>query len=402
MNRSKIIGAIEIGTSKVVVLVGESSGRGKLRIIGKGECSSKGVTKGEIIDFKAASDCVHAAIYHAEQASGVKIEDVYLSQTGSHLESFYNEGTVTVMSADNIVSREDVYRVVAEAKSKELPNNRLYIHHIRNPYRLDDRAVLEPLGMEGEKLQVGYWCVTGDRSKISDHVGIINGIGMHVGDMILSSLASGVMVASDEEKRNGVLVIDIGSGTTDFVVYQNGYVSACGAVAVGGDHITNDLSLGLRINRKHAEKLKIECGKAFVDKKDADDRVWSVGDKAIGDRHIPKRAIQKIINARVEELFTIVQKKASEHVNLRNLSAGAVLTGGTSLLDSIEQIAANALDIEVRRGEFPGWIGDELRMPQYSTALGLFYYALTGSERDDTPEPSSQGGFFKKLMNFKI
>lgn len=402
MSSPQIIGAVEIGTSKVVVLVGESSARGKLRIIGKGECTSRGVTKGEIIDFKAASDCVHAAIMQAEQEAGVTIREIYLSQTGRHLESFYNEGTVTVMSSDNIVRRDDVLRVVQDAKSKELANSRLYIHHIRNPFRLDERVVQDPVGMEGEKLQAGYWCITGERAKISDHVGIINGIGMHVEDMIISSLASGVMVASQEDKRNGVLVIDIGSGTTDYVVYKNGYVAYCGVVAVGGDHITNDLTVGLRMNRANAEKLKKEQGKAYVDKADAEKRIWKVGDKGIGDRSILVTSLQRIIQARVEELFTIVAKKISEQIPLSELSAGAVLTGGTSQLFGIEQVAADVLGIEARKGQHPEWIGSQIDGAQYSTVLGLFYYALTANDRDDTQHASKGRSILKKLISFKL
>lgn len=400
MKRSKVIGALEIGTSKIVVLVGETTGKGSIEIIGSSVCSSRGVTKGEIIDFKAVSDCAHTAIVHAEQEAGQHIRTIFLSQTGRHLDSFYNEATVTVMSQENVVSRDDMLRVVAEAKSKELSPDRLYIHHIRNPFRLDDRLVADPLGMTGEKLQVGYWNITGDRNKIRDHVGIVNGIGMQVGDMIISSLASGVMVASQEEKRQGVLVLDIGSGTSDFVVYRDNHVVCCGVIPVGGDHLTNDLSLGLRINRKHAENLKVECGKAFVDMRDADDKVWSVGDKAIGDRRIPVKAIQKIINSRLEELFQILHKRVSEHVRLSDLPAGVLLTGGTSRLIGIDQVAANELGVPVRRGEHPDWVGREISGPEYSTALGLFHYALTASDRDDEKEEARRP-LLSKLFSMK-
>ncbi len=406
MNSSKIIGAIEIGTSKVVVLVGESAAHGKLRIIGKGECASAGVAKGEITDFKLASECVHRAIVEAEQMANAKIEHVFIAQTGKHLESFYNQSTVTVMSSDNIVRRTDVERAEKDAKSKELPQNRLYIHHIRNPFLLDDRVVLGPVGMGGKKLQVGYWCVTGDKNKIRDHVGIIGGFGMRVDDMIISSLASGVMVASADEKKSGVIVLDIGSGTTDYAVYRDGFVVYCGVVPVGGDHLTNDLSLGLRINRKNAESLKVELDKAFIDKSEAENRIWMIGDKGIGERNIPVQSIVKIINARMEELFNIVLKQVNVHVPVRELSAGAILTGGSSRLYGIEQSAADVFGIEVRRGQHPEWISKDIEGPEYSTALGLFHYALTAqesnSERDDGAQKQKSAGFIKKILNFKL
>lgn len=402
MNRNRIIAAVEVGTSKVVVLVGEVAGQGQLQIIGKGVSSSRGVAKGEIVDFKAASDCVHAAILHAEQDAGdVPIEEVYLSQSGRHLSSFYNEAIVNVMSSDNVVRREDVARVIAEAKSKELPEHRLYIHHIRNPFRLDERVVNDPLGMEGEKLQVGYWCVTGERHKISDHVGIINGIGIQVGDMIISSLASGMMVALPEEKRHGVLVLDIGAGTTDYVVYHGGHVVGCGVIPVGGDHITNDLSLGLRVNRKDAERIKLDYGNAIVDKNPTQERVWSVGDKAIGDRPILVRSIQRIINARVKELFQIVLKRVGQDVRIGELAGGVVLTGGSSRLEGIEALASEVLGAEARRGSHPKWVGQDINHPEYSTVLGLFHYALTTNERDDNGQAQAKG-LIRRLLKIRL
>ena len=224
MSRNKIIGAVDIGTSKILVLVGETTGQGGLNIIGKGEVPAKGISKGEIIDFQAASDSVHAAILQAESSAQTEIKEVYLSLSGRHVDGFYNDGTVNVMSPDNVVSQDDVYRAIAEAKSKQIDESQLFIHNIRNPMRLDDEYIQNPVGMEGTKLQAGYWFVTANRSKVSRNMGTVTSMSCKVDDIIVSSVASAVMIASEEDKRNGIIVIDIGSGTTDYVAYRGGYI----------------------------------------------------------------------------------------------------------------------------------------------------------------------------------
>ena len=306
MASSKIIGGVEIGTSKVIVLIGEIVNGKTLNIVGMGLSSSRGVKKGEIMDFNAASDCTHAAIMAAEESAGVRVEAIYLAQTGQHLETFYNDAEVTVKSSDNIVHRSDIRRLLAEAKSKQLPEDRAIIHHIRNGFYLDEEPVESPEHLEGHKLEVGYWNIHGSIKKMSDSIHIINGFGLRVEDLIVSSLASGKMVTTDEERESGLLVVDIGSGTTDYVLYKNGHVVYTGVLAVGGDHITNDLSIGLRTGAKLAEVLKIKNGKATLQAKSKNDRVMLIGDLTIGDRSIARSGVCQIINARVDELFKLI------------------------------------------------------------------------------------------------
>ena len=400
MSRNKIIGAVDIGTSKILVLVGETTGRGGLNIIGKGEAPSKGISKGEIIDFQAASDSVHAALLQAEDNAKTELKDVYLSLSGRHIDGFYNDGTVNVMSPDNIVSQEDVYRAIAEAKSKQIDETRLFIHNIRNPMRLDNEHIHNPVGMEGSKLQAGYWFVTANRSKVSCNMGTVTSMSCHIDDIIVSSVASAVMIATEEDKRNGIIAIDIGSGTTDYVAYRGGYIICAGVIPVGGDHITNDLSLGLRISRKHAEDLKISCAKAIVDRSDAEDEVWSIGDQAIGDRRVPRKSIYKIVNARVEEIFELVLKRVTDRCNVQDLGSGVVLTGGTSLLPKIDEACKNVFGLESRCGEHPSWVGENINHPACSTVLGLFHYALTAQDREEKPKAKGRG-ILSKLLNLK-
>ncbi|MBL4575404.1 MAG: cell division protein FtsA, partial [Opitutaceae bacterium] len=262
--RSKIIGAIEIGTAKVTVLIGEITNGRSLNIIGMGSSSSNGIIKGDVVDFKASSDCTHAAILAAEEQAGVRIEGVYLAQTGAHLSGFYNEASVTVSSADNRVDFDDIERVKSLAKGKQVSADRTVIHHIRQPFRLDGRIEQNPEYMEGKKLEVGYWTVHGQASKVSDHIHIVNGFSLHVDDIILSSIASGVIMSSREERKHGVLIVDIGRGTTDYSLYYDGHCHVAGVLPIGGDHFTNDLSVGLRLPTNQAENLKVRSGNAMV------------------------------------------------------------------------------------------------------------------------------------------
>jgi len=398
MNRSKIIAGIEMGTSKVVVLVGEVVNGRSLNIIGLGEATSMGIRKGEIVDLRAASDCTHAAIVAAEKNAGAQIDGVFLASTGRQIEGFPNPGIATVSDADNEVSDADIARAVEDAKSKALPPGRVYIHHIRNGYCLDGKVVQDPLRMQGQKLEVGYWHVHGSERTLRDQISVINGINLEVEDVIVSSIASGSAVATDAEKRNGVLVIDIGCGTTDYVLYRNGWAVRTGVIAVGGDHLTNDLSLGLRVNYKHAENLKLRHGKAVTEKSDRSETVMLVGDLMIGDRPIPLYSIEKILEARVSELFMILKNRLGSALSPQNLPGGVVMTGGSSRLARIADQARAVFGVDVRLGENPEWVNtQELRSPEYSTAIGLLYYGLKGQRKPERQAPRRATGLLGKF-----
>ncbi len=398
MSQTRIVGAVDIGTSKITVLIGEVVVGHSLNIIGLAQTPAEGIRKGEIYDFKAASHAVHSAILAAESSAGAQIEYVYLSHSGSHLDAFFNTAAVNVTSSDNRVSAADIERVKREAKAKQLPQGRLCIHHIQNPFLLDGRIVADPQGMEGHKLEVGYWTVHADERKLRDSVHVINGFGLNVADIIISSIASGSMVVEDAEKQMGALVLDIGCGTTDFVLYRRGCVVCTGVVPVGGDHLTNDLSYGLRINHANAEKLKLQFAKAFIDPTDKNEKVWLLGEKSIGDRFIARQAIYQIVEARVEELLEIVRKRIEPFLNAQDVAAGVILTGGTSKLPHIDELAARVFNLPARRGENPTRFAENLRGPELSTALGLLNYALTGQDAQEQSRRGRKGGIIRKVM----
>ena len=399
MNGPSVIGAVEIGTSKIVVLVGEVVGGRQLNIIGLGQSTANGVRKGEIFDLRAASACTHAALLAAEKSAGAQIEGVYLAITGGHLDGFSNHGMVTVEDADNWVRLGDIKRAADNAKSKALRAGRLYIHHVRSGYVLDGRSCREPLAMQGSRLESHYWHVHGDERKLADSVHVINGFSLQVEDMVAAGIASGSMVATEEEKEAGVLVVDIGCGTTDYVLYRHGNILRSGVIAVGGDHFTNDLSLGLRISYKHAESLKLRYGKAVIDRNDRGETVMLVGDLMIGDRPIPRLAIDKILHARADELLRILQNKLGSLVSPQNLPGGVILTGGGSRLPALDTLGESVLGVPVRPGRNPDWVAHpQLREPEFSSVLGLLYYGLTAQRSDHRHQASARsGGWISKF-----
>ncbi len=404
MSQSKIVGAVEIGTSKVVVLVGEIIDGRSLNIIGMGESSSSGVRKGEVVDMRAASNCTHAALIAAEKTAGTEIEEVYMAETGGHLQGFFNTGATNVSSSDGVVGPEDIRRACEDGKGRGLPPERLYVHHIRNHFQLDGRMVKDPLGMRGSKLESAYWSVHADEAKLRNRVYVINGqMGLEVKDVIVSAIASGSVIATDEEKQAGVLTVDIGSGTTDWALFKNSVVQRTGVIPVGGDHFTNDLALGLRIGVKYADHIKLQFGKAILERDDRMEKVWMVGDQTIGDRHLPLQSIVMILSSRIDELLSIIKKQLGPLCTSVHIPAGVVLTGGSSQLRCMTEAAEKSLGLEARLGTLPGWVNEQLHAPEYSTTLGLLTYALTGQNDESNQSDAKNKGIFRKitkLFNF--
>ena len=395
-NNNRVIAAVEIGTGKIAVLVGEVSRGRSLHIIGVGVAPARGVMKGEVVDYKAACEATHQALEMAEQRAGTRIEEVWLAQTGGHLDAFYNEASVNVKSADNTVTALDIASVCDLAKEKELPAGRSRIHEIRRPFRLDGAAVPDPEHLSGRRLEVGYWIVHGPVSKVSDNIHVVGGYHLEVRELVLSSLASGSLLTTPEERTQGALVIDLGKGVTDFVLYRDGHVLVTGTLPVAGDHVTNDLSIGLRVTPAQAELLKLRHARGMVQTRDKSDKVWVNGEAAFGDRQLPRAAIETIAAARIQELLEVVRQKLGPALAPEHCGAGVILTGGTSKLPGIEEAATRVFGLPARRGEAPTWVRDELKDPMFCTVLGVFQFGLRGAHEHALP-PRRRPGLFNSL-----
>jgi len=395
---SKILGAVEIGTHKAKAMVGVLSPTGDLKVVAAASVKNEGVRKGEIVDYRKTASAVHAAIEEAEKAAEAKIDEVYLAQTGSHLRGTQLRGSSSTAASDNRVEYSDIERASEEAKRKEPEEGRCFVHHVRSPIVLDDRIVEDPVGMSGSSIEIGYWAIEGDNNAIKETVDIIGGYGrLGISDLFVSSIASGAIVAGADLQQSGVLVVDIGAGVTDYVLYRHGHVAATGVVCVGGDHISGDLSMGLRILEPYAEDIKIEHGKAMVDESDAKEDVWLIGNKTIGDRTVSRKSICQVINARVVELFEIIGKEIGSLLDPDMVSSGVLLTGGGSLLPGIDRVAENVLGLRAEKASFPSGIEGDLAHPGNATVLGLLHYGLKDSAVPS--ESNGSEGLLKKLVH---
>ncbi|HVU17663.1 MAG TPA: cell division protein FtsA [Candidatus Didemnitutus sp.] len=390
-NSSRIVGAVEIGTGKIAVLVGEIARGRALNIIGVGLSPSRGVMKGEVVDYKAACEATHHALEMAEKKAGARIDTVWLAQTGPHLDGFYNEASVNVQSADNTVTQLDIETVCNLAQQKDLPTGRSRIHSIRRPFRLDGRPVPDPEHLTGGRLDVGYWIVHGEESKVSDNIHVVGGYHLEVRELVLASLASGSLLTTAEERSQGALVLDLGRGVTDYVLYRDGHVLTTGVLPVGGDHLTNDLSIGLRVTTTEAEMLKLRHGRGTVQTRDKSEKVWLNGDMSFGDKQFSKAAIETITAARTQELLEVIRAKLGPRFAAEHCGAGVFLTGGASKLPGIEEAATRVFGLSARRGEAPAWVKDELKDPMFSTVLGIYQFGLRAAHEHATPARRPQG-----------
>jgi cell division protein FtsA len=398
--KSRIVGAVEIGTSKVTVLVGEVSGN-RLNVVGLGEFPSRGVVKGVVVDAPAAGEATHRALVAAEQSAGARIRQVYLAQSGSHIDGFYHEASINVSGLDGRVSQLDIDNVRNLAKTKALPQDRCIVHFLCRPFYLDGTLSPSPEDIRGNRLSVGVWHIHGDQNRIADGAHIVRNFNLPLSQLVLSGLASGNILATPEERQHGVLVIDVGAGTTDYAYYRHGRPYLAGVVPVGGNHLTNDLSLGLRITEGQADKIKTLHGRATVTAKDRSDTVWLNGDMGIGDRRFPRMTVEQITTARMNEIFEIVRKKLGALYTPEETLAGVILTGGSTALPGIEDAAARAFGVPARVGSPRVEVAEKLRHPSYGTVLGLLHQGLT-QQLDEEAAPSRTiggklKGFFDRL-----
>lgn len=396
--KSRIVGAVEIGTSKVSVLVGEIAGS-SLNVIGLGEFPSRGVVKGVVVDARAAGEATHRAIVAAEQSAGVRLQQAYLAQSGSHIDGFYHEASVNVSGLEGRVNQYDIDTVYSLAKSKALPPGRCVVHFLRRPYYLDNTLSPSPEDIRGSRLSVGVWHVHGDQNRIADGVHIIRNFNLPLTELVLSALSGGNILTTPEERQHGVLVIDIGAGTTDYAYYRHGRAYLAGVVPVGGAHLTNDLSLGLRITEGQAEKMKTLYGRATIAAKDRSEVVWLNGDMGIGDRRFPRMTLEQITTARVTEILEVVRKKLGTLYTPEETLAGVVLTGGTAALPGIEDAAARVFGVTARIGTPRIEVAEKLRHPTLSTALGLLYQGFTQQLENEATTPRTFGSRIKGLLD---
>ena len=307
---SNIIAGLEIGTSKICAVVGEQKADGSLNIIGVGQSLSRGVRKGEIINPKDVEEDVRDAVAEAEQMADVEIRKVYLGVTGSHIRGFNQRGFHRVVSDDHEIAQEDVELVLDNARAINLPRENSLILNIRQHFLIDgDGGVTDPVGMHGARLEVDMHVIHGNTNRLQNGIRLVQATSLEVEAIVFNGLAASLALLTHDQKELGALVLDLGGGTTEYVVYADGIVRHSGVLAVGGDHLTNDLAYGLRISLSRAEKLKREHGCALINESARDQTVSVTDERGMEIKQVKAGHVQTIMSLRLEEIFKIIAEE---------------------------------------------------------------------------------------------
>jgi cell division protein FtsA len=379
MSSEQIFVGLEIGTTKICVVVAEGRSEDQISILGVGETPSRGIRKGEIVDMATATECVREAILDAEEKTNVEIGNVWVAISGGHLRSLNNRG-IHVLPHPRQTEQEDLDQVQTNAKEIAIPPQNIFLHTILQSYHLDgNRNVIDPLESEGMQLEADFHIVHGMKTRIHNTLRCVESLKLEIEDVVLGSLASAQVVVTQHQKDLGVLVIDIGGGTTDFLIYQDGTVRHSGVLALGGDHITNDISVGLKLPIARAEALKIQEGSATDPAESPGGVITIKNDPGFLGCEIDRRSLETIIYCRVREIFELIRDDIARNAGdlLGLLGAGVVITGGTARLPGIAETASEVLDqtVQVTTARNVGGPLQTFENPQYSTAIGLTKYA---------------------------
>jgi len=370
---------LDVGTTKICALIAEAGAGGGLEVIGVGAAASRGLRKGVVVNIDVTVEAIKQAVGEAEQTAGVEVAAVYAGVAGGHIRGVNSRGVVAVSGKDREVSPTDVARAVEAARALNLPQDREIIHVLPQTFVVDDQdGVREPIGMTGVRLEVEAHIVTGAMTSVQNVVRSVNRAGLTVQDIVLEPLASAEAVLLADEKELGVVLVDIGGGTTDVALYREGAIWHTAILPLGGDHISNDIAVGLRTASADAEGLKRRYGCALTSLVSAEETidVPSVGGRKA--RQLSRQILSEIIQPRVEEIFTVVARDLARAGFRDAATAGVVVTGGTSILEGVPEVAERVFDLPVRRGipEVGGQFAEVLKSPIYATGVGLALYGL--------------------------
>jgi len=371
----QVLVGLDIGTSKIACIVAEAAPDGKVDVIGIGTHPSRGLRKGVVVNIETTVESIRLAVEEAELMAGVDIQSVFTGIAGSHIRGYNSHGVVATKNSE--VTREDVDRVIDAARAMNIPADQKVLHILPQEYIIDNQdGIREPIGMSGVRLEAKVHVVTGAVSSAQNIVKCCNRCDLDVTDMVLEQVASSEAVLMQDEKDIGVVLIDIGGGTTDMAIFLGGSIRHTHVIPIGGDHLTNDLVIGLRTSAREADQLKRKYGACMTSLVPPEDQIEipSVGGRA--PRPMPRQVMAQILEPRVEELFEMIKEELQRSGFQELAAAGMVLTGGSSLLDGMVELAEEVFDMPVRLGRPQGVGGlvDVVSSPMYATGVGLVLY----------------------------
>jgi cell division protein FtsA len=392
-----LIVGLDIGTSKIVAIVAEMRADGHYEIVGLGQHDSRGLKKGVVVNIESTVASIQRALEEAELMADCKIRTVYTGIAGSHIRSFNSSGMVAIK--DKEVTEADMARVIETAKAVNIPTDQQIVHVLPQEFIIDGQEdIREPIGMSGVRLEVKVHIVTGAVSAAQNIVKCVRRCGLEVNDLILQPLASSMSILTQDEKELGVVLVDIGGGTTDIAIFTGGAIRHTAVIPIAGDQITNDIAMALRTPTPEADDIKLRFGIAKQALADPNEKIEvpGLGDRA--PRTLSRQALAAVIEPRIEELFSLVHQVVRESGYEELLSSGVVLTGGTSLLPGMVELAEDIFLKPVRIGmpAYTGGLADVVRSPRYSTAVGLLEEARL--QRLRGRKVAEQSGSFKETL----
>jgi cell division protein FtsA len=395
-DRNLIVG-LDIGTSKVVAIVGEIRPDGALEIIGIGSHPSRGLKKGVVVNIESTVQSIQRAVEEAELMANCEIRSVYAGIAGSHVRSLNSHGIVAIK--DKEVGPGDVERVIDAAKAVAIPADQKILHVLPQEYIIDaQEGIRDPVVMSGVRLEAKVHIITGADSAAQNIVKCVQRCGLEVDDIVLEQLASSYAVLTEDEKDLGVCMVDIGGGTTDIAVFGGGAIRHTAVIPIAGDQVTNDIAVSMRTPTQYSEEIKIRyaCALSQLANPDETIEVPSVGDRP--PRRLARQTLAEIVEPRYEELFALIADELRRSGFEESVATGIVLTGGTAKMEGAIELAEEVFHMPVRLGvpQHVTGLADVVSNPIHATGVGLLLYAMQQSERDRPP--ASLGGGVKSIF----
>ncbi|MBI4647558.1 MAG: cell division protein FtsA [Bacteroidia bacterium] len=383
------VAAVDIGTTKIVAIIGRKTGEEKLEIIGLGKALSTGVKRGVVLNIEETVNAIQAAVKRSEEMAGVKITDIFVGIAGQHIKSIRNRGYVNRDAYDVEITRQDIESLIKDMFKIPIEAGEEIIHVLPQSFIVDNEVgVKNPVGMFGKRLEGNFHIVIGNTASVNNIKKCISRVGLNINDFILEPLASAHAVLTDDEKEVGVTLVDIGGGTTDIAVYFDGIIRHTAVIPFGGNVITYDIKEGCSITEKQAEALKIQFGSALAEVANDDDVVTIPGISGRPHREVSFKNLAYIIQIRMEEIIGAVQFEIDASGFAEKLGAGIVLTGGGALLKHLPQLVAFKTGLDVRIGYSNEYLKSnviqEINHPQYATGIGLLLKGLEEKKDDDS------------------
>jgi cell division protein FtsA len=402
-SEKNLIVGLDIGTSKVVAIVGEMITPGEIEIIGIGSCRSRGLKKGVVVNIESTVHSIQRAIEEAELMAGCEIHSVYAGIAGSHIRSLNSHGIVAIR--DNEVSVGDVDRVIDAARAVAIPADQKMLHILPQEFIIDSQeGIKEPIGMSGVRLEAKVHMVTGAVSAAQNIIKCVRRCGLEVDDIILEQLASSYAVLTDDEKELGVCLVDIGGGTTDIAVFIDGSIHHTAVIPIAGDQVTNDIAVALRTPTQYAEDIKVRyaCALTQLANQDETIEVPSVGDRPA--RRLARQTLAEVVEPRYEELFTLVRSELQRSGYEDLIAAGIVLTGGSSKMEGVIELAEEIFHMPVRVGvpQYVTGLSDVVKNPIYATGVGLLLFGARQARESTHTGHLDAGmrGIFEKMKSW--